>query len=137
MPFADAASAVRARLVALWIETPIAHDNTQFDLPEPPIGFIHLSVRGGPASVASIGAPDRRLVRRHGSIRLVLFEPTGIGDQAARARADRLAALFEQARFSGVACGIAEIGAGEPFGRDGSWWQLPLRLPFHFDEVTT
>ncbi len=135
MSFADAAIAIRARLIALWPATPIAVENEPFALPDPPSPFLHLSIRGGPALQASIGAPDSRLLRRDGSIRVTVLAPTMSGTRAARRHADAVAALFETRRFSGVQCRAASIGDAGPFGPDGAWWQLPISIPFYFDEA--
>ena len=135
MPFADAAIAIRGRLIALWPATPIAIENEPFAIPDPPRPFLHLSVRGGAALQASLGAPDARLMRREGSVRLTVLTPTMGGTRAARRHADAAAALFETKNFSGVQCRAASIGDAAPFGRDGAWQQLPITIPFHFDEA--
>lgn len=135
MPFADAAVAIRARLIALWPMTPIAIENEPFALPDPPRPFLHLSVRGGTAVQASIGAPGSRLLRREGGIRLTVLAPAMGGTQAARRHADVAASLFEAQFFSGVQCRAATIGDAGPFGRDGLWWQLSISIPFYFDEA--
>jgi len=135
MPFADAAIAIRARMIALWTSTPIAIENEPFAIPDPPAPFLHLSVRGGSATQASVGAPNARLIRREGSVRFTVLAPAQAGSRAARKHADGVAALFETQRFSGVQCRAASIGDTGPFGRDGLWWQLPVAIPFYFDEA--
>jgi hypothetical protein len=135
MPYADAAIAIRGRLIALWPATPIAIENEPFTLPDPPRPFLHLSIRGGPALQASLGAPDARLMRREGSVRVTVLAPTLAGTANARRHADAVAGLFEARRFSGVQCRAASIGDASPFGRDGAWWQLPISIPFYFDEA--
>ena len=135
MPYADAAITIRARLIALWTATPIAVENEPVAIPDPPAPFLHLSVRGGSAMQASVGAPNARLIRREGSVRITLLAPAQSGSRAARKLADSVAALFETQKFSGVQCRAASIGDIGPFGRDGQWWQLPIAIPFYFDEA--
>lgn len=134
MTVAAAVASIRQRLDAAWIATSIVHESRAAQPPADQ-AFLLCEVAPSPASFASIGAPDARLVRRPGAIMVHVFVPLAEADPdaAARAHAVSVARLYEGTDFAGVACRAATVGAGASSG--GAFWRVTVTVPFVFDEI--
>jgi len=134
MSLATAIAAIRQRLDAGWIATPVAHESRVFE-PAADQAFLFCEVAPSPAGFASIGAPDARLLRRPGAILVHVFVPLAESDPDASARihAVSVAQLFEGADFAGVACRAATVGAGAK--ASDAFWRVTVTIPFVFDEI--
>lgn len=134
MSIADAVIAIRQRLDAGWIATPVVHESRAHQ-PNADQAFVLLEIAPSPSAFASIGAPDARLVRRPGAILVHVFVPLveADPDSAARAHAVSAAQLYEGAGFAGVVCRAATVGSGAESG--GVFWRVTVTIPFVFDEI--
>ena len=134
MSAAAAVAAIRQRLDAGWIATPVVHEG-RAPAPNADEAFLLCEVAPSPAAFASIGTPDARLVRRPGAILVHVFVPLSEADPdaAARVHAVSVAQLYEGAEFSGVVCRAATVGTGGESG--GAFWRVTVTIPFVFDEI--
>lgn len=127
--------AVEAHAAASWSETPLAWDNLTYDAAARG-PWLRVSVSGSTGRQVTLGAPEGRIFRRRGQVRLQLFVPAGSGPSEAAGLADRAAALFEgrslESTIGPVSFAAADISET---GGDGHGWRLTLiTVPFQADE---
>ncbi|WP_176342383.1 phage tail terminator-like protein [Oceanibaculum nanhaiense] len=128
-------SSIEAHAAASWSETPLAWDNLTYDAAARG-PWLRISVSGSTGRQVTLGAPEGRIFRRRGQVRLQLFVPANSGPSEAAGLADRAAALFEgrslESTIGPVSFAAADI---TETGADGHGWRLTLiTVPFQADE---
>jgi len=135
MGFSTQHAAIRARFAAAWNATaaPVAWPNVAFT---PPVAlhYVRFYIVDAESNQRTIGDPDgRNQYRSYGLIVAQIYALDGTGDNAALALADTAAAIFRNARFSGVWAltpKIITVGAV-----DAGRYQINVTIPFQRDEV--
>ncbi len=126
MSFATERTSIESRLKANWTTTAIAYPNVGFN-PENAVPWVRLTILNGESGPRNVNAGKRHL----GVIVLQIFVPQNTGTHIARGYADSLAAIFEDAQFSGILCGVASI---ETIGNTNTWYQINVTVGYWRDE---
>lgn len=131
----DAVAAIRARLDAAWVATPVVHEGRAASTPSDQAFLLCEVAVSSSSSFASIGAPGARLVRRPGQVLVHVFVPIADADPdtTARTHAAAVASIFEGADVAGVVCRSASYAAGAKVG--DAFWRVTVSVPFVFDEI--
>ncbi|MDF1685360.1 MAG: phage tail terminator-like protein [Parvibaculaceae bacterium] len=130
MDYNDAAAAIQGRFQTQWAgATDVGYDGHDFTPPED-ANSVRLTIVDGAGFNRSIGSPGSNLVRYAGSILVQIFVPGGEGAKTVRGLADDVAAIFRNATFDGVRCGISQVqGRVE----EPPFLQWTLSIPFQWD----
>lgn len=135
MSSSQVATAVRARLAALWTATPIVADTWLRDDSPPPAGATYWLAPDFDAPAVeeqeTIGAPGDNVFRERGIFQLHVFGPVGNGDATLRQYANTLRALFRGRTFDGVCCYGADPPEVGPGG--GRWLRASVAVDYQFD----
>lgn len=134
-------AAVQSRLSTLWTATPVAHENAQFRLPEPPAPWLYAEITAEVLDQRSIGAGSRdaNRWREVGQLWLHLFAPAGTGSLTARALLRQAVDLFRGQDIGAITFTSAHVGVGESAQpgergvRDGMWWRLSASIDWERD----
>lgn len=136
----DTTAAIRQRLEANWLTTPILYENLDEEkikvngvLPD---SFVVLETVFYDSEQRDIGDPVNRAYRSRGVIRLHILTPAGKGEGLSKEYADGLAQIFRGKRFDGVVCSAATIrGGGEKADAAGRYWRETLVVDFYADGI--
>jgi hypothetical protein len=121
--------AIETRFNASWATaTEIAWDNVEYT-PTQGTDFVRLTIIDGDSSQVSLG--NSPLHRSIGIIDIGIFVSLNSGTASARGYADRAAAIFREAQFSGILCRSPAIYR---IGENDGWFQYNVTVPFHRDE---
>ena len=101
-----------------------------FNKPDDGTEYSRFNIRTVSAEQVETGSTHR--YRRFGLVVVQLFFPFGIGDKDLKITEDHIISAFEGSNDSDVHFKTAYL---EEVGRDGSYWQENVNLPFYFDDV--
>lgn len=93
--------------------------------------FVRLVIKSGDSFQRTLGNVSRRF-RTPGVAFAQIHVPFGRGDKRGRQLADIVKAAFQGVTVSGVVFKMPSLREG---GRQGSWLQFTVSIPFEFDET--
>ena len=94
--------------------------------------WVRFTIQNGQAFAAAIGG-DPLMYRSPGVVFVQVFTKSGIGTAIGAGLADKVAAIFRGKRLTGgIHCQAPTVTR---IGRDGSWFQFNVSIPFYRDEV--
>lgn len=131
MTYAAVSNALRSRFNTQWASaTPVVWDNVVTTPPETG-SWARFTIGFTAADRLSFGA-DTAAYRHYGSVIVSIFTELNIGDSAAMAYADTVAAIFR-----GWADATNKLVCRAPYaqriGADSRWYQVNVICPFEFD----
>jgi hypothetical protein len=143
----DPLSAVKARIEALWTETPVAWPNGGWFVPVDPYSsaepgadydpdadpeqpWLYVELIGAGADCTVIGSPGKRAAVDDYVIMATVYVPVGTGDADSRRLCRAFGDIFRLARFGGVVAGApSPPGNGDKGDDDGLWWRRSVSIP--------
>lgn len=132
--FATIEQAIRERLAANWLTTPIKYENTPSPAVEPP--FVYLETRFVGSDQVSIGTgASARRYRQRGLIIIGIYVTKNAGAGLAAQYADSIAAIFRGQTFGGVVCLAPVPDRGRPADDEGNYWLKTLTCEFYSDAL--
>jgi hypothetical protein len=121
---------IESRFAASFSSLPVKYRNTNYK-PQSNQSFCEFIIANIDSVRASIGV-DSPLHRNHGVIIANIHVPKGSGTIQARQYADQAAAIFRDAKFSGVTCRSPEVKeVGDVLG----WFVVSMMCPFFRDKI--
>lgn len=126
-------TAVKARLAASSITTPVKHPNADFSTPADGSAFIAVQYPVAAEAQATFGAPGNNVFREEGVIRFVINIPTGADLEVAATIAEALRTLFRSARFAGVRCYAPTSLVFNDSNDEGAYSRASIAVPYDFD----
>ena len=137
MAWDDATTALREYMDANWLTTTIAHQNQEFEKPEPPAPFVLFEVEPEENEIAGIGGGvGDHLYRHYGLIRAYVFVPQLTGPDVAEQYAREIGALFAGKAFPPeIQCLAARSGGGGPDEESGNWYITAVSVEFWHDYI--
>lgn len=126
-------TAVKARLAASSITTPVKHPNADFQTPADGTAFVSVQYPVAAEGQTTFGAPGNNVFREEGVIRFVINIATGADLEVAATIADELRTLFRSARFDGVRCYAPTSLVFNDSNDDGNYSRASIAVPYDFD----
>lgn len=119
---------------------PVEWPNRPFNKPAEGITWVRFTVLDVSSVQIEMGSPASNTNRTFGSLVIQIFTPAGSGDGAGLGLADTLGALYRQQKFNfpdDPPSGHVRMRnpVAKTIGRDGSYWQTNLIIPFHRDDI--
>jgi len=136
--FAAAALAIRSRATGAWPHGSVAlrWENEPFAIPDAPAAFVYVEIQGEGEEIAGFGGGrGGNLWRHRGAIAAHVLVPRDSGTATALGYAETFAGIFRGQRFGEVTCHAAAIESEGASADDGNYWQVSVRIEFHFDRV--
>jgi hypothetical protein len=132
MASAAVVTAVEARLVANWTDTPIISPNITGDTPAD--GSPFLTLQFPVATEVHVGMADvgNRTFREEGTIRFVLTIARVLGQGVILKYCGDLAALFRAVQFDGVSTFAASPPVLTNENDQGNYWVMSVSVPYYF-----
>lgn len=94
--------------------------------------WVRLTVRNTFSQQETLGPPGGRKYERRGDIHIQIFVPVDRGTADADTLAMAARAVYEGAKFGGIAC---YAGLPKEVGPDGRWFQVNVVIPFTYFET--
>lgn len=126
-------TAVKARLAASSITTPIKHPNADFQTPADGAAFISVQYPVASEAQRSVGSPGNNIFREEGVIRFVINIPTGADLETAATIAEELRTLFRNALFDGVRCYAPTSLVFNDSNDAGNYSRASIAVPYEHD----
>jgi hypothetical protein len=126
-------TAVKARLAASDITTPVRHPNADFQPPADGSAFVAIQYPLASEAQTTFGAPGNNVFREEGVIRFVVNIPRGADIEVAASIAEQLRALFRSARFDGVRCYAPTSLVFNDGNDEGNYSRASIAVPYDFD----
>lgn len=126
-------TAVKARLAASGIETPVKHPNESFQPPADGSAYIAVQYPVAAEAQRTFGAPGNNVFREEGAIRFVVHIPVGTELEVAATIAEPLRTLFRGARFDGVRCYAPTSLVFNDQADEGNYSRGSIAVPYDFD----
>ncbi len=130
-------AAIEAHFETNWLTTAKAWPNIDFDVPDPPVAWVRLTISASETMQASMGTSP--LERTSGAVTVQVFTPVNEGPIAGDTLADSVAALFRDSNKNGLnlATSDGDIQFRLPHirdvGVDGSFYQHNVEIEFFAD----
>lgn len=125
--------AVKERLDAFWIRTPISYPNEDFEPPADGSAFLAVQYPVAAEAPASIGAPGANVQRESGTVRFVLQVQRGLGVIAWAEWLDDLRAHFRNRTFGPVRTFSASPAMLDDRNDQGGYCALSTAIEFDAD----
>lgn len=126
-------TAVKARLAASSITTPVKHPNADFQTPADGSGFVSVQYPVAAERQISVGSPGNNVFREEGVIRFVINIAAGADLETAATIADELRALFRNALFEGVRTFAPTSLVFNDSNDDGNYSRGSIAVPYEHD----
>jgi hypothetical protein len=130
MSFAQAQLDIESRFYSNFTACPVKYENVDYD-PQPGVSYAEIYVVESDNRRSDIGT-NNPLHRTDGIISVNVYTKKYIGSKTGRTLADTAAAVFRDAKFSGITCLSPLV---RNVGESGDWFVVNMTCPFYRDEV--